>query len=102
MPNPIGRRRVDSTPAEAKEQISQLKEELSDLRKLYLQDMANVGSDMRALVTQLSTQSEPTPVVEEPAPVVEDPTFVVIGPVSVIEEPTPVVEEPIPVTPVVE
>ena len=88
MPNSIGRRRADSTPTEAKEEISKLKEELSDLRKLYLQDMANVSSDMRALVTQLSTQVEPTPVVEEPAPVVE--------------EPTPVVEEPTPVTPVVE
>lgn len=95
MPNPIGRRRVDSTPAEAKEQISQLKEELDDLRKLYLQDMANVSSDMRALVAQLSTQIEPTPVVEEPAPVVENPA-------PVVEDPTPEVEEPTLVTPVVE
>ena len=29
---------------------------------------------MRALVSQLSTQVEPAPVVEEPAPVVEEPT----------------------------
>jgi hypothetical protein len=77
MPNSIGRRRVNSTPVEAKEEISKLKDELSDLRKLYLQDMANVSSDMRALVTQLSTQVEPATVVDEPTviiPEVEGPT----------------------------
>jgi archaellum component FlaC len=80
MPNPLGRRRVDTTPVEAKEEISKLKEELSDLRKLYLQDMANVSSDMRALVSQLSSQIE-TPPAEEPA--------VVDAPVKVVD---PVVE----------
>jgi hypothetical protein len=70
MPNPLGRRRVDTTPADAKDEIARLKDELNDLRKLYLQDMANVSSDMRALVSQLSPAPEPTPpVVEEPAPV---------------------------------
>jgi hypothetical protein len=69
MPNPLGRRRVDTTPADAKDEIARLKDELNDLRKLYLQDMANVSSDMRALVSQLTTVTEPTPpVVEEPAP----------------------------------
>jgi archaellum component FlaC len=70
MPNPLGRRRVDTTPADAKDEIARLKDELNDLRKLYLQDMANVSSDMRALVSQLSPTPEPAPtVVEEPAPV---------------------------------
>jgi hypothetical protein len=91
MPNSIGRRRVDSTPVEAKEEISKLKDELSDLRKLYLQDMANVSSDMRALVTQLSTQGEPTPVVEEPTPMVEEPT-VSIPEVEELTQINPVVE----------
>ena len=95
MPNPIGRRRVDSTPTEAKEQISQLNEELSDLRKLYLQDMANVSSDMRSLVSQLSTQTESTPAVEEPSPAAEKP-------ILVAKEPTIVVEESTPAAPVVE
>lgn len=70
MPNPLGRRRVDTTPADAKDEIARLKDELNDLRKLYLQDMANVSSDMRALVSQLTPAPEPTPpVVEDPAPV---------------------------------
>ena len=60
MPNPLGRRRVDNTPAEAKAEIASLKDELNDLRKLYLQDMANVSSDMRTLVAQLSSSSAPT------------------------------------------
>ena len=69
MPNPLGRRRVDTTPAAAKDEIARLKEELNDLRKLYLQDMANVSSDMRALVSQLTPTPEPTPVVvDTPAP----------------------------------
>lgn len=69
VPNPLGRRRVDNTPAGAKDEIARLKDELNDLRKLYLQDMASVSSDMRALVSQLNTTPEPTPpVVEEPAP----------------------------------
>ena len=56
MPNPLGRRRVDTTPAGAKDEIARLKDELNDLRKLYLQDMANVSSDMRSLVAQISAQ----------------------------------------------
>lgn len=87
MPNPLGRRRVDTTPVEAKEEISKLKEELSDLRKLYLQDMANVSSDMRALVSQLSSQIE-TPPAEEPA-VAETPVVVIEPSVEVVN---PVVE----------
>lgn len=75
MPNPLGRRRVDTTLSEAKDEISRLREELNDLRKLYLQDMANVSSDMRALVSQLSPQSE-TPVSVEPE-IVEAPVEVV-------------------------
>lgn len=70
MPNPLGRRRIDNTPADAKNEIAKLKDELHDLRKLYLQDMANVSNDMRALVSQLNTTNEPSPpVVEEQAPV---------------------------------
>ena len=75
MPNPLGRRRIDTTPTAAKEEISKLKEELNELRKLYLQDMANVSSDMRTLVSQLSSQA-PQPPAEEPV-VVEAPAEVV-------------------------
>jgi hypothetical protein len=76
MPNPLGRRRVDSTPSEAKEEISKLKEELNELRKLYIQDMSNVSNDMRALVSQLSPtapteDSSETPVVEPTVTVIE-------------------------------
>lgn len=67
MPNPLGRRRVDNTPAEAKAEIASLKEELNDLRKLYLKDMANVSSDMRTLVSQLSSQNNSPSVTTDPA-----------------------------------
>ena len=79
MPNPLGRRRVDATPVEAKEEISKLKEELNDLRKLYLQDMANVSSDMRALVSQLSSQGS---VSSAEDPVVVDAPVEIVDPVN--------------------
>lgn len=56
MPNSLGRdrrRRSDGAETAAKKEIDDLKQELSDLRKLYMQDMANVSSDMRTLVSQL-------------------------------------------------
>jgi len=61
VPNPLGRRRIEPTSAESKEEISRLEKELNDLRKLYLQDMANVSSDMRSLVAQLSTTASVPP-----------------------------------------
>lgn len=88
MPNPLGRHRVNTTPAEAQEEISKLKEELNDLRKLYLQDMANVSSDMRALVSQLSSQVDSSPVEQPVEQPVEEPA-VVDAPVEVVD---PVIE----------
>jgi len=65
MPNSLGRdrrRRSDGAETAAKKEIDDLKQELSDLRKLYMQDMANVSSDMRTLVSQLqASKSSDTP-----------------------------------------
>lgn len=65
MPNSLGRdrrRRSDGNDAAAKKEIDDLKKELSDLRTLYMQDMANVSSDMRTIVTHMqSSNSSGTP-----------------------------------------
>lgn len=58
MPNSIDRRRLQ-TPAGVSDEVDKLKAELETLRKLYLQDMANVSQDMRSLSEQVS-QPSPT------------------------------------------
>lgn len=69
MPNPLQRRRMDSTavPAAADE-IADLKKQLKDLQDAYAQDMANVSLDMRQLSLDLkeaklnnSVKADPTP-----------------------------------------
>lgn len=70
MPNPLGRRRIESTGGDSAE-VTKLKDELNELRKMYMQDMASVSSDMRVLVSQLAAQNEPaadTPAADTPAP----------------------------------
>lgn len=58
MPNPLGRRRVNSVPASS--EVEQLKAELAELRTAYVQDMQNISSD----ISTLNDKIEPTPVVE--------------------------------------
>ena len=66
MPNSIDRRRLQ-TPAGVSDEVEKLKAELETLRKLYLQDMANVSQDMRALSEQVSSPAAPSaPVVDSP------------------------------------
>jgi hypothetical protein len=48
MPNFINRRREGSA-AESAAEIAALKQQLDELRKVYLEDMANVSKDMRLL-----------------------------------------------------
>ena len=71
MPNPLGRhRRTESTGGDSAE-VTKLKDELNELRKMYMQDMASVSSDMRVLVSQLAAQNQPvadTPAADTPAP----------------------------------
>lgn len=56
MPNPLNnRRRLPSANAE----IEALKKELSDLKAMYVQDMAAISSDMQQLGAQ--TQNTATP-----------------------------------------
>lgn len=61
MPNSINRRRFSTPATEASAEVEALKEQLSALRQLYLQDMANVSNDMRILNEQL-TQVAPSAV----------------------------------------
>jgi hypothetical protein len=64
MPNSIDRRRLQ-TPAGVSDEVEKLKAELETLRKLYLQDMANVSQDMRSLSEQVSPSTSPSaPVVD--------------------------------------
>lgn len=59
MPNPLGRnRRIDSGSSDSSAEVARLKDELNELRKMYMQDMASVSSDMRVLVSQLAAQTE--------------------------------------------
>lgn len=58
MPNPLGRRRVNSVPVSS--EVEQLKAELAELRTAYVQDMQNISSD----ISTLNDKIEPTPVVE--------------------------------------
>lgn len=81
MPNPLGRnRRIDSGSSDSSAEVTRLKDDLNELRKMYMQDMASISSDMRAMVSQLSSQIE-TPPAKERA--------VVDAPVEVVD---PVVE----------
>ncbi len=68
MPNSIDRRRLQ-TPAGVSDEVEKLKAELETLRKLYLQDMANVSQDMRSLSEQISPPvSVDIPVNDESTP----------------------------------
>lgn len=68
MPNSIDRRRLQ-TPAGFSDEVGKLKAELETLRKLYLQDMANVSQDMRSLSEQISPPvSDDIPVNDESTP----------------------------------
>lgn len=68
MPNSIDRRRLQ-TPAGVSDEVEKLKAELETLRKLYLQDMANVSQDMRSLSEQISPPvSDDIPVNDESTP----------------------------------
>lgn len=70
MPNPLQRRRMDSTavPAAAADDIADLRKQLKDLQDAYAQDMANVSLDMRQLSLDLKeaklnngAKADPTP-----------------------------------------
>jgi cell shape-determining protein MreC len=52
MPNPLGRR---SSSTSKDVEISALKQELADLKSLYLADMANISADMQTLNSKVIT-----------------------------------------------
>lgn len=58
MPNSINRRRL-SASADSSAEVAQLKEELENLRKLYIEDMTNVSNDMRSLNDQITQVVSP-------------------------------------------
>ena len=51
MPNPLGRRQVQSS---ASAEVESLKKELEELKALYRTDMANISADMSHLNSQLA------------------------------------------------
>lgn len=51
MPNPLGRRQVQSSTSA---EVESLKKELEDLKALYRTDMANISADMSHLNSQLA------------------------------------------------
>lgn len=51
MPNPLGRRPVQSASSG---EIEALKKEIEDLKNLYRTDMANISADMNLLNSQIA------------------------------------------------
>lgn len=66
MPNSINRRRVSGS-SDSSSEVAELKKQLEDLRKLYVEDMQNVSNDMRILNDQLTQVAAPSDVTVVPS-----------------------------------
>jgi hypothetical protein len=51
MPNPLGRRAIQSASSR---EVEALKKELEELKDLYRTDMANISADMNLLNSQIA------------------------------------------------